>query len=558
MSPKFLFSVFSQGIIPLLLAVSATAQNSGLTALNWQPDIPLLARKNYTPVWRLELVRPTGSVAYRLESLNFSFDGTRIPEDIVSVSLYQCGTDGLISTKRIGHPVPIRDGKGSILPGIEVDRDTLRVWVAITLRESVSLDDPVYLTCTHIGTSCGDVDLSNLKPPRGLRRGVAVRLPLQDGIVGSRIPGLATTPKGTLLAIFDARYDLRRDLQGHMDIALHRSSDGGVTWQPLQVILDMGCWGGLPEKYNGVSDACIVVDDRTGHITVAACWMYGIIDKRTGTWIEGLNEHSTVWEHQWSLPYASKAGWDVKECAQFIVTRSTDDGLTWSTPENLTSMVKPHDFRLYVPAPGRGITLSDGTLVMPTQGRTADGTPFAAVLMSRDGGKSWERPSDFAFLNGGECAIVELSDGSLMLNTNRRANARLRAGAGNGRGVTVSRDGGRTWTEHPTSCKVLIEPPCEGSLLRHCYTVNGEKRSVLLFCNPNSDHARVDLTIKVSFDEGMTWPEAYWTVIDELPGSGYSCMTSIGEEYVGVLFEGSQADLSFLRIPLQELLETKK
>ena len=75
-----------------------------------------------------------------------------------------------------------------------------------------------------------------------LRAGVAVRQHKQDGVHTSRIPGLATSTKGTLLAIYDARYESPRDLQGHMDICLNRSTDGGQTWQPMQVVLDMKDW----------------------------------------------------------------------------------------------------------------------------------------------------------------------------------------------------------------------------------------------------------------------------------------------------------------------------
>lgn len=96
-----------------------------------------------------------------------------------------------------------------------------------------------------------------------LRLGVAVRQFGQDGVNTSRIPGIATSKNGTLLAVYDARYDTSRDLQGNIDIALNRSFDGGETWQPMQVVLDMKTWGGLPEKYNGVSDACILVDEIT-------------------------------------------------------------------------------------------------------------------------------------------------------------------------------------------------------------------------------------------------------------------------------------------------------
>ena len=85
-------------------------------------------------------------------------------------------------------------------------------------------------------------------------------------------------------------YDLTRDLQGNIDIALHRSFDKGLTWQPIQTVLDMGEWGGLPQKFNGVSDACILVDKNTNDIYIAGLWMHGALDDN-GKWIEGLNEN---------------------------------------------------------------------------------------------------------------------------------------------------------------------------------------------------------------------------------------------------------------------------
>ena len=66
-----------------------------------------------------------------------------------------------------------------------------------------------------------------------------------------RIPGLAKTNRGTLLAVFDMRYESRRDLQGHMDIGLSRSVDGGETWSKPHPIMDMGEHGGLPQSQNG-------------------------------------------------------------------------------------------------------------------------------------------------------------------------------------------------------------------------------------------------------------------------------------------------------------------
>ena len=73
----------------------------------------------------------------------------------------------------------------------------------------------------------------------------------QFGCHTFRIPALATTNKGTLLAVYDMRYRSRRDLQGHMDIGLSRSTDGGETWARSIPIMDMKKFGGLPEDQNG-------------------------------------------------------------------------------------------------------------------------------------------------------------------------------------------------------------------------------------------------------------------------------------------------------------------
>src|SRR3546814_5057902 len=97
---------------------------------------------------------------------------------------------------------------------------------------------------------------------------------------------------GTRLDVFDARRDTGRDLQGDIDIGLHRSTDGGNSWDPIRIPMDMGEWGGLPEKFNGVSDACILVDQNSDAIYIAGLWMYGVLDTE-GNWVEGRSEEHT-------------------------------------------------------------------------------------------------------------------------------------------------------------------------------------------------------------------------------------------------------------------------
>ena len=373
---------------------------------------------------------------------------------------------------------------------------------------------------------------------------------MQDGVHTSRIPGLATSRKGTLLAIYDARYENSRDLQGDIDICLNRSTDGGQTWQPIQVVLDMKEWGGLPEKYNGVSDANILVDEETGDIYVAGLWMYGVLDNETGKWIPGMTKDSTRWMHQWRGK-GSQPGFGVKETSQFLISKSTDDGLTWSEPINITAQAKQKEWWLFAPAPGHGITLKDGTLIFPTQGRDKEGQSFSNITWSKDKGKTWKTSSP-AFHNTTECMAVELSDGSIMLNMRDNRNRGNREE--NGRRICVTSDLGQTWTEHPTSRKALIEPTCMASIHKHIYHQDSKEKSILLFVNPESYSERNHITLKVSYDDGNTWPEEKKILLDEYNSRGYSCITSVDENTIGILYESSQADMVFQQVSLNEIV----
>lgn len=372
----------------------------------------------------------------------------------------------------------------------------------------------------------------------------AVRTAGQDSVHTSRIPGLATTPKGTLLAIYDARYDSSRDLQGRMTIGLSRSTDRGKIWEPMRTVLDMGTWGGLPAKYNGVSDACILVDSASGKIYVAGLWMHGLLDSN-GKWIEGLTKDSTRWQHQWA-GRGSQPGVSPYETCQFLIAESTDDGQSWSDPRDITSATKRPEWWLFAPAPGQGIVLKDGTLVFPTQGRDSTGMPFSNITYSTDHGRTWHT-SNPAAGNTTECAVVELSDGRLMLNmrNNRRT----------GRVVYTTSDLGESWEVHPTSEKALIEPVCMASLHRHDYTEDGVAKSVLLFCNPASTTERKEMTLRVSTDDGITWSRGI--LLNPGTGFGYSCITSVDPQTIGILYEGSQAQMVFQTVSLSELLEAE-
>lgn len=366
---------------------------------------------------------------------------------------------------------------------------------------------------------------------------VLVRKQGDDNTHTFRIPALCTSTKGTLLLAYDCRYENSRDLQGDIDIGLSRSFDKGKTWEPMKIVLDMGQWGGLPEKFNGVSDPSLLVDTVNGRIWVAALWMHGVLDKN-GIFKQGLTSDSTAWQHQWS-GRGSQSGYSPYQTSQFLMAYSDDDGVTWSKPINITKS-KPERWWLYAPAPGQAIVMKNGTLVMPTQGRDEHGEPFSNITYSKDRGQTWITTNPATF-NTSECAVVELSDNSLMLNIRDNRN-RDEKNEKNGRAVYVTNDLGVTWTEHSTSRSALKEPVCMASIHRH--------GNLLLFCNPASTTNRDNITIKKSVDDGLTWSDGL--LIDKQEGYGYSCITSIDKQNVGLIWEGF-GDLYFRIININQI-----
>lgn len=421
--------------------------------------------------------------------------------------------------------------------------DSIICWLAVELNSEVSLSTSLSAVCSKALIAGENIKVENANNIKQQRVGVLIK-DETDQAVAYRIPGLTTSNKGTLLAVFDVRHDLARDLQGNIDIGLRRSTDGGKTWEPTSIAMDRGEWGGLPEKFNGISDACILVDKQSGTIYLAGTWMYGVLDKQ-GKWIEGLTDTSTVWNHQWR-DRGSQPGFNKKQTAQFLLVKSTDDGKTWSEPINLTTMCKKKEWWLWAPAPGKGITMRNGTLVLPTQGRNKEGVAFSNITYSKDGGKTWLTSKPALQESTTECAVIELKDGSLMLNMRANSN-RNDTSSSNGRAVAITGDMGDTWKEHLSSHQALPEPTCMASL--HA------QQGKLFFTNPNNKTKREQITLKISLDEGLTWPEKYWVLLDEWNGRGYSCITEIDDDYIGVLYESSQADLVFQRIALADLMD---
>ncbi len=374
------------------------------------------------------------------------------------------------------------------------------------------------------------------------RAALVLRAAGQDSCDTYRIPGLVTTGKGTLIAVYDNRYNNSKDLQEDVDIGMSRSTDGGQSWEPMKVIMDMGEYGGRPHRLNGIGDPCVLYDHINQTLWVAALWMSGSAPDQMLWW-------------------ASKPGMRPEETGQFVLVKSTDDGLTWSEPVNITSQIKDPSWQLLLQGPGRGITTSDGTLVFPAQfkadigEKSLDGGPYtchSTVVTSTDGGNSWQIGTG-AKSNTTEAQVVELADGRLMLNMRDDRNRRDK-GETNGRAVATSADLGKTWEVHPSSNGALPEPNCMASIISADMTIDGVKKQVLFFSNPNNKEARTHMTIKASLDDGLTWPVEYQVELNAAGGYGYSCMTMVDENNVGILYEGTK-ELFFQKIPVKDIVK---
>ena len=167
-------------------------------------------------------------------------------------------------------------------------------------------------------------------------------------------------------------------------------------------------------------------------------------------------------------------------------------------------------------------------------------------MWSRDQGKTWTI-SEKARTKTTESAIVELSDGSLMLNMRDNRNRKDKSQT-NGRAVSVTRDLGKTWRLHSSDHDALPEPVCMASLLG--YTL-GNGKTLLFFSNPNSKHRRERMTVRISLDDGKTWPAERFILLDKV-GEAYSSMAMVDERTLGILYESSRADLVFQKIKLIE------
>ncbi len=520
---KTLASAVGLGLFVMVQMIGARPVMAGavVSAVVTQEVRPVLVRNPHNRLFKLTVRCSEPYVV--VNAMSVSLGGTDDRDDLDVLEVFR--GDAFNPLVRFGNSEPVDGRRVRIAGHARLEKGDNHFWVSCRLSRDADLDHQVDATCDRIETSSGVVRPVDKSGGLKLRVGLALRRHFDDGVHTYRIAAITTSARGTLLCAYDMRRRKGRDLQEDIDIGLMRSTDGGRTWTPQQVIMDMGTWGGFPQHLNGVSDPGLIVDPATGQI-----WCFGV-------WMVGKEGN-----HQWNKG-GSEPGFEIGKSAQFLMVTSTDDGKTWSKPQNMTRTWKKKDWILYAPSPQSGIALKDGTLVMPTQGRDEKDQYFSNLLISTDHGKTW-RVSAKSSIGNTECQAVELGDGSIMLNCRTERPTKFRT-------VNITRDLGRTWTPHPTSRKTLIEPSCNGSTYRFDFREGGRNRHLLLFANPYSQTGRDHHSIRTSFDDGKSWPRRL--LLDVGRGAGYPSLTRADDKHVGIVYEGSGAKLVFQRVSLRDL-----
>ena len=306
----------------------------------------------------------------------------------------------------------------------------------------------------------------------------------QDGYHTYRIPAIVQSKKETLLAFAEGRRASGRDY-GDIDVLLKRSRDGGRTWSGAITVADFGV--------DTIGNPAPVVDRATG-----AVWL--LLTRNPGDVAEkaiqaGLSGHTrTVW-----------------------VTSSRDDGVSWAPPVDITASVKLPDWTWYATGPVNGIQLRSGRLVIACDHNRGDvSRRYSHVIYSDDHGASWKLGGS-AGPDGNESTVEELADGTLMLNQRSYAGR-------NRRQVSLSKDGGLSWSD-PVLNEALVEPVCQGSLLR--------VGKWLYFANPAATK-RERMTVKASRDGGKSWTAG--RLVHAGPAA-YSNLVALRGGRLGLLYE---------------------
>jgi len=386
---------------------------------------------------------------------------------------------------------------------------------------------------------------------------------------GYRIPGIVVTPKGTLLAIAEERPEF-----GDADpksIVVKRCEYGTQIWsENIYIEKSNGSyWSENADKIdkNDVADKkevwtnpAALVDKQTGKVFIFYALSEGLVN-----------------------------GKNLQRYTRVFYKFSDNDGITWSDRIEITGVLNsneagmpnrdekndwitdangfPCDYlgrAFHMPGPGHGIQLSNGRLLLQLWNRKALGTidngeiPVnerdygLSTIYSDDHGGSWKYGSSFGHkgLNCGESRIAELENGDIYLNT-RYTNVNSKE-KNNRRMVSISHNNGKDWDKVAIDENFPLSNPCDGGLI----TIKDKKQNkmLLLYSKNESQKGRENLVVRLSYDNGKTWPVL--KVVDT-GTAWYSDLAVLPDNTIALIYEtGKNNPVYCVRFNLEWLKTT--
>lgn len=335
-----------------------------------------------------------------------------------------------------------------------------------------------------------------------------------------RIPAIITAADGSLVATTDRRKNNQGDLPEDIDVVCNVSHDGGHTWSEPYLIAQGKGFG------KGFGDAALVKTDSQGG-------MMAVFVGGAGLWASTPSNPN-----------------------RFYMSLSSDNGLNWSEPKDITHFIHGDDCENAVRqkwlggffASGNGLLTRSGRIMFVAAMRENEAYSLNNYLFyTDDKGATWHI-SGRASVGGDEAKVVELADGSILMSIRH----------GEKRWYNISKDGGLTWQAEVSVWDDLKAPACNGDIIRYQFEMQGNENSLLLQSLPYGD-SRKDVRVYVSYDEGKTWPWNSSRCIVPY-SSAYSSLCVLKDGTIGLYVEEGDAnnyEMVFYNFSLEWLTENR-
>ncbi|MCR4964164.1 MAG: exo-alpha-sialidase [Bacteroidales bacterium] len=501
MKKTILFSVFLM-IVWAIQAVPQPTDNKSITSVVVTPDTRLVGVGNHNELMMRVLVNYTGE-SVGLTSLTLNMDGSSHSGLVDQVKVYSTGSTGyfdgrtLTGATLLGNCVPgsgdfVCPLQGSLVQGANY------LWITVDIADAADEGEVVVATLKFVNTAEENYAVST-SAGSGMReiilRRTVIYRPGDYNSTNYRIPAVITASDGSIVVATDKRKYNENDLPEDIDIICNRSTDGGRTWsEPVTIAQGTGYAQGFGD--------CALARTNEDNTLIAA-------------FVGGVG----LWNSTPSNPMRS------------YISKSYNNGLTWSTPVDITHFIFGSDCDVPAHRNWRGSFFGSGNGLLTSTGRIIfvaairENSAYSLnnyAVYSDDNGQTWH-VSGRASVGGDEAKVTELIDGRILMSIRHNGE----------RWYNISEDGGETWQPTTSSWSDLIAPACNGDLIRYTTVSQGLDKNRLLHSLPRGTE-RTDVTVYVSYDEGSTWPASKCIVPY---ASAYSSLCVLPDGTIGLYVE---------------------